>query len=40
MTNFGFIGMGIMGEPMTLRLIEAGHTLTSLDAWQMKSIYK
>ena len=27
MSNLGFIGLGIMGAPMALHLIEAGHTL-------------
>ena len=25
--NIGFIGLGIMGVPMALHLVEAGHTL-------------
>ncbi len=28
MANVGFLGLGIMGAPMTLRLIRAGHRLT------------
>ena len=27
MANVGFIGLGIMGKPMALNLIKAGHTL-------------
>ncbi|HEY8892747.1 MAG TPA: 2-hydroxy-3-oxopropionate reductase [Clostridium sp.] len=29
--NIGFIGLGIMGKPMTLNLIKAGHNLTVYD---------
>ena len=29
--NIGFIGLGIMGKPMTLNLIKAGHKLTVYD---------
>ncbi|MCB2293673.1 2-hydroxy-3-oxopropionate reductase [Clostridium algoriphilum] len=29
--NIGFIGLGIMGKPMTLNLIKAGHKLTVFD---------
>ena len=29
--KIGFIGLGIMGKPMALNLINAGHTLTVND---------
>jgi len=29
--NIGFIGLGIMGKPMSLNLIKAGHNLTVYD---------
>lgn len=32
--NIGFIGLGIMGKPMALNLIKAGHTLTVNDLSQ------
>lgn len=25
--NLGFIGIGLMGQPMTLRLLQAGYTV-------------
>src|ERR1035438_4625967 len=31
MANIGFIGLGIMGRPMSINLIKAGHTLAVYD---------
>jgi 3-hydroxyisobutyrate dehydrogenase-like beta-hydroxyacid dehydrogenase len=37
MANLGFVGLGVMGSEMVLRLLEKGHTLTGYNRTQSKA---
>src|ERR1700730_5861725 len=37
MANLGFVGLGVMGSEMVLRLLEKGHTVTGYNRTQSKA---